>query len=166
MPAGRPSKYSDELVDKICDWIASGKTLTAFCNLEGSPNYATIMRWLDKEPEFRDKYVQARESQAEHFNDRIIDIADDMTIDADHKRIQIDARKWSAAHAAPKKYGERRIIAGDPEAPVAIQRTNVLDVSKLSIEQLEVLQLALTTTVEALEAPSSSGNSEESGESA
>jgi len=33
----------------------------------------------------------------------------------------VDARKWIAAKLKPRKYGDRQIIAGDAENPLAIQ---------------------------------------------
>ena len=40
----------------------------------------------------------------------------------DHRRLQVDARKWNAARMAPKKYGDRSETThkGDPMAPVQL----------------------------------------------
>lgn len=38
----------------------------------------------------------------------------------ERSRLQIDARKWLLAHLAPKKYGDRTIIAGDADNPLSV----------------------------------------------
>jgi hypothetical protein len=34
-------------------------------------------------------------------------------------KLRVDSRKWLLSKLAPKKYGDRQVIAGDPEAPLA-----------------------------------------------
>jgi hypothetical protein len=38
----------------------------------------------------------------------------------DRSRLQIDARKWLASKLAPKKYGDKLELAGDPDRPLSI----------------------------------------------
>jgi hypothetical protein len=38
------------------------------------------------------------------------------------QRLQVDTRKWLLARLAPKKYGDKLELAGDPERPLAIER--------------------------------------------
>jgi len=38
----------------------------------------------------------------------------------EHRRLQVDARKWMLAKMLPKKYGDRTTLAGDPGAPLSI----------------------------------------------
>lgn len=54
-------------------------------------------------------YVAARELQAEHFVDEVIEIADTDDNPA-HARVRIDARKWAVVKLAPKKYGDKSEI--------------------------------------------------------
>jgi hypothetical protein len=94
MPRGRPSIYSQELADRICERLASGESLRSICGDDGMPSWPTISKWLNEKPDFVTQYARAREDQAEAHADRIIEIADDETIDANHKRIMVDARSW------------------------------------------------------------------------
>jgi hypothetical protein len=146
--SGRPSTFNEEIATDICEWIANGQSLTKYCELPETPGYRTILQWLDKDAEFARKYARAREIQAEHHNDKIIDIADDPRILADDKRVRIDARKWAAAKQWPKKYGEKRLIEGNPDAPITVEHRRVLDVSNLTVAQLEALDQALTLSLE------------------
>lgn len=118
--------------DELCDYIAKGKSLVSWCNLNNI-GYSTIMAHLAKDKLFQEKYAHARENQADYLVDEIIVIADDVsqdvTTDAQGKyvvdgfasqraRLMVDTRKWVASKMKPKKYGERQTIAGDPEAPL------------------------------------------------
>lgn len=119
---GRPSIFSQELVDLICDRISNGESLRKICRDDEMPNFVTIFRWLDKYPAFCKQYTRAREIQADTMAEEILEIADDgkqdVYIDGDGKervdneviarsRLRVDARKWLASKMAPKKYGER-----------------------------------------------------------
>lgn len=107
MPAGRPTDYCDEVVDLICSRLAVGESLNRICKDADMPAMSTVFGWLSKYPEFLEKYTRAREAQAETHADRIIEIADDADIDAHHKRIMVDARKWVASKLKPKRYGDK-----------------------------------------------------------
>jgi hypothetical protein len=107
MSAGRPSSYSDELAEEICEAIASGGALYKMVEkLDHWPDERTIYRWLEKNDAFRQKYARARERQADRRNEEIVVIADEAK-DANIARLQVDARKWQASKLAPKKYGDR-----------------------------------------------------------
>jgi hypothetical protein len=119
---GRPSKYSEALIDEICERIANGESLNRILKDDHMPDYKSVTTWLDdpNKPEFLQKYARARELQAETLADEIVSIADetDVTID-DHgkvtfdsvavarNRLRVDARKWVAAKLKPKKYGDK-----------------------------------------------------------
>lgn len=119
---GRPSSYTDELADLICERLADGESLVRICKDDEMPSTATVFRWLADNQAFRDSYARAREVQAERLADEIIEIADegrrDTYIDDEGRertdydviarsKLRVDARKWIAAKLLPKKYGER-----------------------------------------------------------
>lgn len=116
---GRPSDFSQECADDICEAIASGVSLREFCSEDSAPNRSTVFRWLEQNEGFRDQYARARESQAETYADEIVDIADEAE-DAQLARLQIDARKWAASKLAPKKYGDKvtQELTGAEGAPL------------------------------------------------
>lgn len=109
-PIGRPSKFSQDLAEKICEQIAHGKSLRAVCAEDGMPPMKTIYRWLEANEEFRHQYARARDEQADYFAEEIIEIADNATAESAavaKAKLQIDARKWAASKIAPKKYGDK-----------------------------------------------------------
>jgi hypothetical protein len=122
---GRPTGYSDEVADQICEQIASGLSLRKICLLDGMPGFRTVFDWLSR-PElesFRSKYTRAREVQADYYAEQTVDIADEEEVTTKRNgedvevvfdavavarnRLRMDARKWYAAKLAPKKYGDR-----------------------------------------------------------
>ena len=42
---GRPSTFSDEIFDVICDRLANGETLSQICRDDPLQNRETVMRW-------------------------------------------------------------------------------------------------------------------------
>jgi leucyl aminopeptidase (aminopeptidase T) len=123
---GRPSKYSDQLADKICERIADGESLRAICADKNVPGKRTVMTWLSDKEEFRHRYAQAREEQADFYADEIIEIADNEA-DTNRARVRIDARKWKASKLAPKKYGDYQRVHSKMEH----------DFSEMSDEELD-----------------------------
>ena len=105
---GRPSDYTQEIADAICEHIAQGKSLRWICAEDGMPGSTTVYRWLNENEGFRKQYTHARELQAEFYADEIIEIADlAKNEDAQVARLRVDARKWKASKLAPKKYGDK-----------------------------------------------------------
>lgn len=154
--AGRPSSYSDDIADRICERLAAGETLVSICGDAGMPGTSTVFRWLS-DPQFsvfRDMYARARDAQADYLADESIEIADDARNDwmasreddqsegwklngehVQRSKLRIDTRRWFASKIAPRKYGEAMKLQGDPDAPL----TTRLDLSGLSEAQLDAL---------------------------
>lgn len=122
---GRPSIFSDEIADAICEQLSEGKSLVSICRAEGMPCTSTVFKWLKQNQSFMDSYALAREAQADALFDESLDIADDgrndwMASNAEgdegwrangeniqRSRLRIDTRKWMAGKLRPKKYGEK-----------------------------------------------------------
>ena len=107
---GRPTDYTKDMADKICEKIANGRSLRSICAEDGVPPMKTIYRWLEANEEFRHQYARAREKQADYFVEEIIEIADSAVAESaavSNAKLQIDARKWAASKIAPKKYGDK-----------------------------------------------------------
>jgi transposase-like protein len=124
---GRPSTYSQDLVEEICLLISEDLSVRKICERQGLPERRTIYRWLAQHDEFRHQYARARELQADYLFDECLDIADEAKdlVEIQRARLRIDARKWMAGKLAPKKYGDKvtQEISGlerDPVRPTII----------------------------------------------
>lgn len=122
MPGGRPSDFSPELAELICSRIASGMSLVAICKADDMPHRDTVRVWLAKSDEFAAMYARAREDQADYYADEILAVADDPELDANDKRVRVDARKWVAAKLRPRVYGDKVDLThqGPNGGPIAI----------------------------------------------
>lgn len=122
----RPSKYSQQLADALCDLLVDGKSLRTICSTAKMPSRSTVIRWLAENEAFRNQYARARELQADTLAEEILDIADKAVLGerlkkdgkgkvverqtgdmVERSKLMIDARKWYAGKLQPKKYGER-----------------------------------------------------------
>lgn len=127
LPKGRPSTYTPELTEIICDKLASGKSLNSICKEELMPHRDTVFLWLFKYKEFSDKYARARAAWADAEFENMMHIADTpqegtkikITDDGtetiigdmiEHRRLQIDTRKFALARMEPRKYGDNKRI--------------------------------------------------------
>jgi hypothetical protein len=102
----RPTKYTPELFERICDEIADGKSLRQVCSPDDMPDRGVVRKWMIANPELHTQYTRAREDRAELFADEIMEIADNST-DPQMARVQVDARKWIASKMLPKVYGDK-----------------------------------------------------------
>jgi hypothetical protein len=122
MPGGRPSDYTPEVAELICQRLACGESLNKICKETGFPDISTVFRWLQQREEFRDKYARAREAQMDAMAEEILTIADKGKPDeANWLKLRVDTRKWLMSKLAPKKYGDRTVLAGDKDAPLGVQ---------------------------------------------
>jgi transposase-like protein len=118
-PQGRGSTYRPELGEMICERLAGGESLTSIARDEGLPTYATILRWVNRHPDFQDMYVQAREIQAHYYFDEARDVARAATPGSVWvSRLQFDIIRWQTARLAPHKYCERVLV----EAAISSRR--------------------------------------------
>ena len=130
-PVGRPTTYSQETADKICELIARGMSLRAICASADMPAGGTVHRWLAEHQDFQDQHARAREEQADGVADEFIDMADSVapeTGEVAKAKLQIDARKWKAAKLAPKKYGEKLEL--DADMRVKVETRSLEDIFK------------------------------------
>lgn len=125
MPAGRPSTFSDDIAESICERLAGGESLLSICASDPMPPQSVVFQWLSKQPQFAENYARARQFWADAEFERIMSIADTpqvgiktetdakggvKTIEGDmieHRRLQVDTRKWALARMSPRKYGDR-----------------------------------------------------------
>jgi hypothetical protein len=134
---GRPSIYTPAVAEAVCVFIVDGKSLRQIGEEPGMPAKATIVNWLAKHEDFRVQYARARELQADALIDEILTIADTPLIGErvkklpngtketttgdmiEHRRLQVEARKWLIAKLAPKKYGDKLDVEHSGEVSIA-----------------------------------------------
>lgn len=106
-PGGRPTDFTEELAETICDRLAAGASLFEVCAGPDMPSERTVMRWLRDDADFRRAYAIAREVQAE----RLLCEATDVSRNADREtvaqaRLLVSTLRWRAGKMAPRVYGD------------------------------------------------------------
>ncbi len=108
-----PTKKTPQMLNKICEQIALGKSLRSICKDKEMPSLKSVVKWLNEDKNFQDKYSVARENRGDLYGEMINDIALEVLtgkIDWQRARVTIDALKWTSARMSPKKYGDRQDI--------------------------------------------------------
>jgi len=127
----QPVEFSAAVAEEICERVALGEPLRQIALLPQLPGEVTIYRWLLKYPEFKARYLEARELQAEKLAEEILDIADDARNDwmqresarsgkaaavvsnaeaVPRSRLRVAVRQWLISRWNPK-------IDGGPAGP-------------------------------------------------
>lgn len=121
---GRPSTYTQEVADEVCEWLANGLSLRTYCLQEDKPSYTTIFKWLDQQESFANNYARARQTQAHNDADQMNAIVADLKagkIASDVARVMMDGLKWTAGKRLPKAYGDKVQLSGDADgAPIQV----------------------------------------------
>lgn len=107
---GRPSTYTEEMGNRICDKLTEGISLRKLCASDKYPAASTVFVWLDRNPSFAERYTRAREAATEDMLEEIFEIADNPALDVQDKRVRIDTRKWAMGKLKPKRYGEKQTL--------------------------------------------------------
>jgi hypothetical protein len=141
---GRPTEYTEEIGETICDRIVDGESLRTICADAGMPDEATVLGWVSSHREFRDQYEIARDFAVEALLDETIEIIDDPSgylverVQANGKvvvvwdrkqlprcRLRMDVRMWVVDQLPPLKLEERleRIEAQQDRDPDEAAKT-------------------------------------------
>ncbi len=149
------STFNQEDADTICYALAEGHSLLSICEAMGIP-YTTAKRWEADLPEHAANVARARELGCHALAEQALQIADtpclgevrttkaDGTVEVrqedmtQHRKLQIDTRKWLLSRWLPKVYGDRTTLAGDPEAPLGATMTDDQLAARIAALQAKV----------------------------
>lgn len=142
MPArGRPSLYTQDIADAICERLADGESLRAICRDEGMPQESTVRLWaLEDREGFSAQYTKARDIGLDAMADELLEIADDGSNDwmqrnygeqeawvangeaMGRSRLRLDTRKWLMSKMAAKRYGDKLLHTGaDGDGAITVE---------------------------------------------
>ncbi len=137
MPALKKFNPADYLPE-IHAWIESGKTLRAYCRQDGKPSYSLAYDWLEADAEQATRFGRARKLGEKVISEECLEIADNTQIGEvvtqkadgsveiktadmiEHRKLRIETRLKLLAKWNPKDWGDRTVLAGDPDAPLIL----------------------------------------------
>lgn len=129
-----PRKARDIAV--ICQRIADGQSLTAIAKAEGVTTGALSM-WVESDPERSARAREARALSARTWDDKaetVIDEAGDPFELAKAKELAHHYR-WRASKIAPREYGDKVAVGGNPDAPpVAVTAISPDEYRRIALE--------------------------------
>jgi hypothetical protein len=159
MPSGRPTDYTEDLADLICERLAIGESMRSIARDEDMPAMSTLFKWLRVHPSFTEQYERAKVESADAMSEDCIDIADNIdgqtvmvdgvplvvegemvkvvdSVSVQHAKLKVDTRKWLMSKMKPKKYGERTTTEHTGSLKVSDLSESELDSKLLQLEQL------------------------------
>ena len=119
-----------KLADMVLAGMRNGLSTFKACAAVGV-HHSTFVGWVGEDAELANNYARAREDLIERIANEVIELSDvDVRMQPDGKKdwaavqkqkLQVDTRKWLLSKLAPRKYGEKLEVSGDPENPL-VQR--------------------------------------------
>jgi hypothetical protein len=114
--------YTKQNFNDVCALLEAGKSLRAACRELGlTPS--VVLYWTKENKEFLEQYTRAREVGYRLLADEIIEISDEVDVEAKHEgedvrldlsatavarnRLRVDSRKWMLSKMLPKIYGDK-----------------------------------------------------------
>ena len=136
---GRPTVYTQQIADEICERLAEGESLKSICSGQHFPPFTTVREWvLDDREGFAVRYARAREHVYEQMAEEIVAISDDPcmfdgkpdNVLVQRARLMSDNRKWLLSKMLPKQYGDRvtQELVGDGDRPI-VSRIELVPIS-------------------------------------
>jgi hypothetical protein len=130
-PTKAKSQDRAALAKKVMEGMHGGLSCFKACQAAGVP-HSTFIGWVNVDQELADRYTRAREELIERMAQEVLELSDvDVGLQPDGKRdwaavqkhrLQVDTRKWLLSKLAPKKFGDKLELSGDPDRPLAIQK--------------------------------------------
>ncbi len=143
---GRPSLYTEELAEEICDRLSSGETLADICRSPHMPAVSTVYDWKRAYPEFSVGFGRARDAGYDEIAARtrrtargvVDDDGGDSTGDVARDKLIIDLDLKLLAKWDPRRYGDKHVhVGGGPDdEPIH----HAFDLSKLADQELDQLE--------------------------
>jgi hypothetical protein len=156
---GRPSEYTQDRGDRICNELEKGRSLLATLRDEGMPDRSTLVRWLAAHPNFASQYAHATDLGWDVFAEKIVERATDVPPElANSRKLEIDAGKWLLSKRAARRYGDRldlrAEVTGANGGPIAIDVLHNLLLQPAVLDRLSDVQVeALRSAIPLLAAP-------------
>ena len=115
------------IIDEVCEWLASGRTVLDYCEQDGKPTDRLVYLHIAKDPDAVSRIAHARAQGADRLAEHALHIADTpqegviVTVDADgrkevredmlgHRKLQVETRLKLLAKWNSGRYGDRQQV--------------------------------------------------------
>ncbi len=143
--------YTEDIAKIICDGITNGNSTRKMLR-EFNIDMSVWCDWVNKNPELRDMYHEAKLNCAEYYAEDVLIIADEKPqtflnkdgneqIDnawVNNQKTRVQARQWAASMLNPKKYGNQSNVTVDVNVKLSERLDKILkDVTNDSNKMIE-----------------------------
>ena len=138
---GRPSKYTPEIAQEMCNRLANGEPLRQICRDEGFPAWQTVYDWMYRDDALGEAGVglsgaiaKAREIGQDAIAEQIwleVNQEPERILSEGGGRVDSGYVQWQKVKAEiglkllakwnPKRYGDKIALGGDPGNPLQTQ---------------------------------------------
>lgn len=125
---GRPSRYSEEVIDELCERLSKGEPMAAICRDEHMPGVHTVYDWANATEAVSARIARAREAGEDAIAAQVLEIVDTeparvLTMHGDqidsgdvaNRKMRAEYRLKLLAKWNPKRWGERVDITSKDE---------------------------------------------------
>jgi hypothetical protein len=127
-PTGRPTLYTPELVEEVCDRLSKGEPLTVICQDQHMPCDDTVRNWAASSDELSRAIARARATgfdaiawrSRQTIRGKMQDEGGESTGDVQRDKAIVDHDLKLLAKWDPKRYGDRvaHVGGGNDDAPI------------------------------------------------
>jgi hypothetical protein len=106
----RPSLYTEEIAAEICTRLSHGETLSKICKDDHLPSRTTVLKWVNEDPNYGNRFARARDLQFEYWADNLADVGDavrDKPEQVPAARLDSENKRWLLARLKPSLYSEK-----------------------------------------------------------
>ena len=164
MAGGRPTSYQPEFAEqaqKLCELGATDADLADFFGV----SVRTVYRWMNTEEKFCHTVKTGKEVADTRVERSLYQRAIGYTLEIEkaflpkgasqpvyavaeeHVPADTTAAIFWLKNRKRKEWRDTKFLAGDDELPLRIETTRKIDVTGLTVEQLEALEAAMTQTI-------------------
>lgn len=141
------------IIDEVCDWLASGRTVIDYCEQDGKPKDWSVYQHIAKDEATVTRIAHARAQGADRIAEEALRIANTpqegvtITVDKDgrkevredmlgHRKLQVDTRLRLLAKWNSGRYGDSHKVehSGKVEVPALDDREAATRLAALLLE--------------------------------
>ena len=122
--------FNQRIADYVCEQLALGRGLRTIARdqVEGMPNESVLRYWALENADLAAQYSRARLLGNESDFEQMDEWANEYPPTLENGAIdpgwvswnkgRINARQWGLSKRQPGRYGDRTVLASDPDAPL------------------------------------------------
>ena len=116
------TEQNAETITIVLAGMEDGLSLRKSCEL-AEVSVTVFLRWVDADKELQEQYTRTRARLLDAKAEELEEISEraanaETAVEVAGLRLMSDNRKWLLSKLAPKKYGDKLELSGDPDRPL------------------------------------------------